>query len=355
MRSCTGCSSMPDAAALRHWVERRWYRAGPGVLLVLLPFSAVFAVLVQLRRWAYRSGLFASTHPGVPVVVVGNLTVGGTGKTPLVIWLAERLAEAGIRAGVVLRGYGGSARGVQLVSGASDPAQVGDEAVLIAMRTGCTVAVGVDRRAAAALLVDAGCKLILSDDGLQHLALRRDLEIVVIDGARGLGNGALLPAGPLREPARRLRQVDAVVINGAESAALSGTTPCAAGTALRMTLQPGALRCLFNDHVAALASLRGEVVHAVAGTGNPGRFFGLLRELGALPIEHAFPDHHRFQAEELHFDDARRIVMTEKDAVKCMGFATDRMWCLPVAAQLPPAHVARLLRLLLAAGTKGGS
>ncbi len=225
--SCTGCSSMPDSNALRRWLERSWY--GGRRRSWLAPLTLLFAGITGLRRLAYRWGLLASQHPGVPVVVVGNLTVGGTGKTPLVIWLALQLHRQGLRVGVVLRGYGGSAVGPMPVTATSDPAAVGDEAVLIATRTGCAVAVGRQRAAAAGLLAASGCELVLSDDGLQHLALRRDLEIVVVDGARGFGNGALLPQGPLRESPSRLRGVAAVVINGPDATGLAAATRGTAG------------------------------------------------------------------------------------------------------------------------------
>jgi len=332
---------MPEFAGLRSWLVRRWYAGAPP--LSLQPLSWLYGMLVRIRRALYSSGWLARHHPGVPVVVVGNITAGGTGKTPLVLWLAERLRAAGQRPGVVLRGYGGAERGPRLVGAGDTPAQVGDEAVLIARRAGVPVAVGADRVAAARLLVAQGCTLVLADDGLQHLALQCDLAIAVVDGARGFGNGALLPAGPLREPAAMLGEIDLVVIHGADATGIAQGRE-----ALHMSLQPAPLRALLADREEALATLRDQPVHAVAGIGNPQRFFELLRSLGARPVEHAFADHHPWRAADLAFDDATRIVMTEKDAVRCGAFAAERMWYLPVNASLPPADAARLLRAVLA-------
>jgi tetraacyldisaccharide 4'-kinase len=332
---------MPDARAFHAWLIRGWYqgRARP----LLAPLAWLFAAYTGLRRLAYRCGLMASRHAGVPVVVVGNLTAGGTGKTPLVIWLAEQLHARGIVVGVVLRGYGGLASGPLRVNADSDPAEVGDEAVLIARRTGCPVAIGRKRVAAARLLADQGCKAVLCDDGLQHLALQRDLEIVVVDGARGFGNGALLPQGPLRETPDRLRSVAATVINGSDSTGIAMRVK----DALTMTINAAALRSVATDAQIALQDLRGGEVHAVAGTGNPERFFALLRTLGCRVVEHGFPDHHAFTPVDMAFADQLPIVMTEKDAVKCRAFATDRMQYLQVSAKLSPADAARLLQLVL--------
>jgi tetraacyldisaccharide 4'-kinase len=328
---------MPEVSAAQRFIERRWY--GARAPWWLLPFSWLFGCGVRLRRWAYRTGVFASRHPGVPVVVVGNLTVGGAGKTPLVIWLATQLRKRGMRVGIVLRGYGGSARVPTLVSADSDPLVVGDEALLLAQRTDCTVCVGRDRAAAAERLVAEGCQLILADDGLQHLALRRDVEIVVIDGVRGFGNGALLPAGPLREPLTRIRMADVVVVNGEPAAALATVV----GHPPVMQLRPVELVQLNTGARSPLEMLRGRRVHAVAGIGHPARFFAQLRTLGALIEEHAFADHQRYLPHDLTFDGAGLIVMTEKDAVKCRALANDRMWMLTVEALLTESDAARLL------------
>jgi tetraacyldisaccharide 4'-kinase len=331
---------MPEIHGIRRWFLRRWY--GGEAPAWLAPLALGFAALSGLRRLAYLHGLLASAHPGVPVIVVGNLTAGGTGKTPLVLWLVQQLQQRGLRVGVVLRGYGGSATGPRIVNAGSDPAVVGDEAVLIAGRADCLVAIGRRRAAAAALLASSGCQVVLSDDGLQHPALRRDLEIVVIDGMRGFGNGALLPQGPLRERPGRLRSVAAVVINGSDA------TGVAAGirAPFSMAIVPDGLFRLASGSPIPLDCLRGAAVHAVAATGNPDRFFALLRTLGCQPVEHAFADHYALRAADLAFADQLPVVMTEKDAVKCRAFATDRMQYLKVSATLPDQDAARLLQLV---------
>lgn len=339
-------NSMPRAYRMQRWIERRWYAGRPPLLL--RPCAALYGLLMRLRRRAYQRGWLASLHPGVPTVVIGNLTVGGTGKTPLAIWLASELRARGYRPGLVLRGHGGRQRSPRLVQGEDDAAQVGDEAVLLAQRTGCPVAVGVRRAAAARLLVEAGCDLVLADDGLQHLALRRDLEIIVIDGERGFGNGALLPAGPLREPADRIAEAALLVMHGEDRRRVLP----AGSQGLSMRLAPLALRNVATGAEAPLSLLRGARVHALAGTGHPQRFFALLRELGAQPLEHPRPDHHRPRAGELDFGDDLAIVMTEKDAVKWRPLVQGRehVYCLPVAVELAPADAAHLIERVLAAG-----
>ncbi len=314
-----------------------WQRRTP-LLWPLLPLAALFLAVTTLRRALYRRGLLRSVRLPVPVVVVGNITVGGTGKTPLLIHLAGELVARGYRVGVVSRGYGGQGGPrPRQVTPESDPLADGDEPVLIARRCAVPVAVGVDRPAAAQLLVDAGCNLILSDDGLQHYRLARDVEIAVIDGERGLGNGWPLPAGPLREPPARLASVDAVVVNGT-----------AQPGALAMTLVPGRL-CRVSDpnDCRALAELAGSRVHAVAGIGHPARFFATLRRAGLTVVEHPFPDHHPFRAEEIRFGDAGvPVLMTAKDAVKCGSIAGPEHWYLEVTAQPDPKLVEQLLEAL---------
>jgi tetraacyldisaccharide 4'-kinase len=339
---------MPEVAGLRRWLGHRWYGGAPP--LALQPLAALYGLITRIRRTAYARGWCRSRHPGVPVIVVGNLTTGGTGKTPLVLWLVAELRHAGQRPGVVLRGYGGTVRDARLVSASDTAEQVGDEAALICQRMQVPVAVGADRAAAAALLARAGCTVIISDDGLQHLALRRDLTIVVVDGERGFGNGALLPAGPLREPAARLDSADLVVVNGADHHRVA-----ARHDPLYLGLVPASLRNLRSGAEEAVDALRGASVHAVAGIGHPQRFFTLLRRLGAHPVEHTFGDHHRFVPGELAFDGGQRIVMTEKDAVRCRAFATEQMWCLPVSAELPAGGATRLLNAVLAKIPAGGS
>ncbi len=322
-------------------LQRIWYgRAPPGAWLRLA--SGAYRAVTGLRRGLYRAGLLPRYRPPVPVIVVGNVTVGGTGKTPLVIRLARLLREAGHRPGIVSRGYGGMARTwPQQVRADSDPRMVGDEPVLIARHAGCPMAVGPDRRACArALVVHHDIDCLISDDGLQHYPLARDLEIAVVDGERRLGNGRCLPAGPLREPPGRLHEVDFIIVNGGQAHAHE----------VPMRLVPVALRAVADPHRARpLEDLRGLEVDAVAGIGHPGRFFATLRELGARVREHPFPDHHRYRREDLAGLPGP-IVMTEKDAVKCAGIVPADAWYLEVTAHLPDEFRTRFLRRL-----KGGS
>jgi tetraacyldisaccharide 4'-kinase len=324
-----------------------WYRERPRPS-PLQPLSALYGAVIRLRQRAYRLGWLSSARVGRPVVVIGNLTVGGTGKTPLTLWLASELRRHGFEVGIVSRGYGGS-NGSQprLVDPSASWREVGDEPLILARRSGCPTMVGGDRVAAARALVTRGVDVILSDDGLQHLRLARECEIVVIDGARGFGNGRLLPGGPLREPPARLRDADAVVVNGpALHASLAHAL--APGTLLTMALAATeALRLDGAEPPRPLAAFRGQRVHAVAGIGNPARFFAELRACGIEPIEHPFPDHHPFAAGELEFADQLPVLMTEKDAVKCAAFANPRLWYVPVSAQLSSADARELLTRVL--------
>jgi tetraacyldisaccharide 4'-kinase len=333
-------------------VEQRltelWYRERPRASL-LQPLAWAYRVALGARRRAYASG-WAPTHSaGKPVVVVGNLTVGGTGKTPLTIWLAGELTALGLKVGVVSRGYGAHRGGrPRLVDPQAQWREVGDEPLIIARRTACPTVVGGDRVAAARELVAGGVDVIVADDGLQHLRLARDCEIVVIDGARGFGNGRLLPAGPLREPLTRLRHADAVVVNGPIAhASLARVLP--GGAPLSMALvATEAVRLDALEAPRPLESFRGQRVHGVAGIGNPARFFAGLRAHGIEVLEHAFPDHHPFSAAELQFGAGLPVLMTEKDAVKCAAFANPRLWYVPVAAQFPAADARQLLTRVLA-------
>jgi tetraacyldisaccharide 4'-kinase len=326
---------------VRQRLERLWYQGGAGGAL-LVPLAAAYGALAALRRGAYRAGWLRARHLAQPVVVVGNLTVGGTGKTPLTVWLAQQLTGAGLRVGIVSRGYRRQGRGPRGVRAESDWRDVGDEPLILARRTGCPVLVAADRVAAARTLIARGAQVILADDGLQHLRLGRDCEIVVVDGARGFGNGRLLPAGPLREPPARLASADLVVVNGApEHASLAGVLPPAA---LRMRLEAGpAVRLDGRAAACALGEFRGRRVHAVAGIGNPARFFAALGARGIEVIAHPFPDHHPLSARELAFGDDLPVLMTEKDAVKCLPFADQRLWYVPVSAEFSEAD-ARTLR-----------
>ena len=309
-----------------------------GVAILLWPLSLLFGLVARVRRLLYLHGLRQSEAVPVPLIVVGNISVGGAGKTPLVMRLVELLREAGYQPGVISRGYGGqSAQWPRQVMADSDPHQVGDEPVLLARRCRCPVVVGPDRVAAARALLDTyGCNVILSDDGLQHYHLRRDLEIAVVDGFRRLGNGACLPAGPLREPPSRLRAVDFVVGNGA-----------ARGGEYLMSLRGDRAVDLTDPGISVtLAGFSQSTVHAVAGIGDPGRFFDQLRHARLRILEHPFPDHHAFRPEDLHFPQDLPVLMTEKDAVKCLAFAPEGCWYVPVSARLEPAFEEDLLKRL---------
>lgn len=323
---------------MSEWLQRHWYKSG-GWHLVLMPLSWLFRLLSSLRRLAYRLGIFKTVHLPVPVVIVGNIAVGGTGKTPLVIWLAEQLAQAGFKPGIISRGYGGKNDRPRPVTGNSDPAIAGDEPVMIADRTAAPVWIGRDRAATGMALLKAhpACDLIISDDGLQHYRLARDAEIVVIDGQRRFGNGQLLPAGPLRESIRRLASVDAVVSNGVASD--EGF--------IEMQLQPADFRNLMDATKFASASeFTGKRLLAIAGIGNPGRFFAQLKTMGLQCAEKPFPDHHAYRPEDLQTDAVDAILMTEKDAVKCRAFAEPGWWYLAVDAKLDHALVERVLKKL---------
>jgi tetraacyldisaccharide 4'-kinase len=309
-------------------LNKIWYEGAPTPLW-LKPLSAFYRVASGLRRFAYARRWRRATPLSCPVIVIGNLTVGGTGKTPLVCWLAVRLAGLGFRPGVVTRGYGGSNRRARLVQASDNPAVVGDEAILLGRRTGAPVAVGRDRPAAAQLLINAGCDVIVSDDGLQHYALMRDCEIVVVDGERLFGNGRLLPAGPLREGPARLKRADAVIVNGGP--AVIGANAVIAG-ALRMRVEPTGAISMRYGTTKDLRELSGHSVHAVAAIGNPRRFFDMLRRFGIEVLEHPLPDHAQLRIGDISFADDFPVLMTEKDAVKCADIAGPNHWYVPVSA-----------------------
>jgi len=315
-------------------LQKIWYTRS-AASQALRPLAWLFCGVVQLRRVLYRLRLLPSQRLPVPVIVVGNLTVGGTGKTPLVIAIVNCLQRAGYRPGIISRGYGGKARHwPQQVRPDSDPVMVGDEPILIARRTACPMAVGPERVVAGrSLLQHAEVDILVCDDGLQHYALRRDLEILVIDGVRRFGNGFCLPAGPLREPVRRKERVDFIVTNGASVEREYG-----------MEYRGDTLVNLARrENRRPLAGLAGQRVHGVAGIGNPPRFFAALRHAGLEVEPHAFPDHHAYIEAELDFGDDAPVIMTEKDAVKCGRFARDHFWYLPIEAQLDPELETRLL------------
>lgn len=311
--------------------DRVWYQSSLTITTaLLLPFSWIYAAITSVRRWCYRRNIFKSYHCGRPLIVVGNITVGGTGKTPCVMALAKQLIASGWKPGIVSRGVGGEAK-MKPVSVAPDASvsQVGDEALLLARVTQCPLFVCVDRvRAVRALLAaHPDCDVIISDDGLQHYRMQRDIEIAVVDGERHFGNGYLLPAGPLRESISRLNTVDFIITNG-------GSMP----QAYTMSLDPSCWVALCDQKTRVdLASFSQTVVHACAGIGYPDRFFNVLRGLGHQVIPHAFPDHYRYAAPDLSFGDSLPVLMTAKDAVKCEVFADERMWYLDVNVTINPS------------------
>jgi len=308
-----------------------WYRGQP-IFWLLLPLSLLFLIITAVRRWAYACGLLASYRAPVPVIVVGNITVGGTGKTPLVLALVERLRAAGYRPGIVSRGYGGeSANYPRLVVADDAASEVGDEPLLLAQRTQVPVVVDPKRgRGVRALLASSDCDVVICDDGLQHLALQRDIEIAVIDGMRGFGSGFPLPAGPLRELPSRLKTVDFCVSNGEFLAgALADVQPFV------MRLDADVWQPVNPAMTDAHPPEEGAAVQAIAGIGYPERFFTMLRRQGFVVTGNAFADHHAYSEADFGFDATQALVMTEKDAVKCRHMALNNAWYVPVKAQLP--------------------
>lgn len=328
-------------------MQRLWYERRPAWLLfLLLPLSLLFAVVVACRRAAYRLGMFRSVRVPCPVVVTGNITVGGTGKTPLVIWLAELLQSKGRRVGIVLRGYGGASRQwPRQVLPETPSSEVGDEAVLLATRTGAIVVAGPDRVAAALRAIELGADVVLSDDGLQHYRLARDCEIAVMDEHRGLGNGWLLPAGPLREPASRLRGIDLIATTRRSNSRPGDETDTAPNRiTVRAQLQHAV--SLATGEERTLESFRDGAVHAIAGIGNPAAFFVALEQAGLRVQARPLPDHAALTAADIGFPDDLPVLMTEKDAVKCRGFADGRHWAVRLHTQIDAADTAKVSLLL---------
>lgn len=318
-----------------------WY-GGNRLYWLLWPVAFVYRRLVMLRRFAYRRGWLESVDVGIPVVVVGNLTVGGTGKTPLVAWLAVTLRERGFRVGIICRGYRGEAVDwPQVVDAGSDVAVVGDEAKLLVRLTECPVVAGPDRVEAAQICKrQQALDVVLSDDGLQHYRLKRAFEIAVVDGSRGLGNGLCLPAGPLREPATRLREVDAVVVNDGDFEK-SG--------AIRASVRAVCAREIATGERRPLTEFRGRAVHAVAAIGNPGRFFDLLTRHGLDVDPRPLADHAALSAEELGFADGAPVMLTEKDAVKCEGLKIGNVWSVVTELEFSAGDGERLIGTLVRA------
>ena len=319
------------------WIENCWYSKHP-VLLALVPFSWCYELITGLRRCFYRIGILPIGQLNKPVIVVGNISVGGTGKTPLVIYLCRYLKAKGLRPGIISRGYGATiSKWPQHVKKDSDPAYFGDEPVLLARRTDCPVVIDpMKLRAATMLIATNNCDVIICDDGLQHYALARDIEIAVVDGIRRHGNNHCLPAGPLREPVSRLDSVDMIVNNGESN---DGEF-----TMHYEYKQLCSLLC--EGQRRDLVTLSGKLVHAVAAIGNPERFFSCLRRQGLQIIEHKFRDHYPLTAKDINFDDDRLVIMTEKDAIKCTAFATQKHWFLPIEVNMPKIFTEYLSQLL---------
>jgi len=318
-------------------IDKIWYANHP-ISFALIPLSWLFCAIVALRRLAYKYRLLKSYHPPIPIIIVGNITVGGTGKTPLVIWLVQFLKKQGFKPAIISRGYGGRAQSwPQPVYPDSDPQLVGDEPILLARQAGCPIVVAPRRsQAVQRLLKNEDCNIIISDDGLQHYALHRDIEIAVIDGIRRYGNQRCLPAGPLREPVKRLEKIDLIVIKDG-----------GLHDEFCMQYDTKALRRIVDETISqSLSSLQGNTVHAIAGIGHPARFFSTLRDYGLILHCHEFSDHHHYKQSDIHFNDDLPVIMTEKDAVKCRQIASPQHWYLPIEANLPSSFGERLLREL---------
>lgn len=315
--------------------QRLWYDRRRAASIPFVPLSWLFAAVTALRRSAYRRGLLERHRLDTPVIVVGNITVGGTGKTPFTIWLAERLAARGLKVGIILRGYRGTSPAwPRHVTPHTPWEEVGDEPAMIARRTSAIVVAGPDRAADARLAIELGAEVVLSDDGLQHYRLDRDCEILVIDGKRLFGNGRLLPAGPLREPQLRSKRVDLQVITVRASeqhrVACPGDEPPAVIARAQVTRAVN----LVSGEVRALASFVGRAVHAVAAIGHPESFFAALEGLGLTIHAHPHPDHAPLAREHIVFADEAPVLMTEKDAVKCAALADTRHWAVPLEITL---------------------
>ncbi|MFW5451192.1 MAG: tetraacyldisaccharide 4'-kinase [Methylophagaceae bacterium] len=325
------------------WLINSWYQPHP-IRWLLWPISIVYRLIIWCRQALYTIGIFKHYKLPVPVIIVGNISVGGTGKTPLVIWLVKQLKLAGLRPGIISRGYGGNADHYpQLVTAHSDPSIVGDEPIIISRHTGCPMAVAPNRVAAGQLLLQQhDCNIIIADDGLQHYALERDIEIVVVDGQRLFGNQYCLPAGPLREPLSRLEYVDFIVHNGGSSVDYN------------MTLLQGQAINIADPNIKKdLSYFIGKPIHAIAGIGNPKRFFDQLSEQGLTIQAYPFTDHHIFTSTELQFDDDAPIIMTEKDSVKCQSFANKNMWYIAIEASISGKLDQQILQKLAGLSSHG--
>jgi len=308
-----------------NWLVNSWYQPSP-IRWLLAPLSGLYRIIIALRLSLYRHGILQSTSLSVPIIIIGNISVGGTGKTPAVIWLTKQLQQAGYRPGIISRGYGGKSPGqTKIVTKYSLASDVGDEPIIIFRQTACPTVVGANRVAVGQTLLDNyDCNVIISDDGLQHYALKRDIEIVVIDGKREFGNQYCLPAGPLREPLSRLKSVGAIIYNGSDGDVVHNM----------QLIQTMAVNLIDSTNTRPIDTFKTSEVHAIAGIGNPTRFFDHLTAKGLKLIPHSFADHHPFQLNDIDFGDQKPILMTEKDAVKCQHFANKNMWYIPIKATI---------------------
>jgi tetraacyldisaccharide 4'-kinase len=330
---------------LHRYLNSLWYDT-PGILnLLLLPISGLYQIIIFFRKHYYKRRYSLNTQTKLPVIVVGNITVGGTGKTPFVIWLADFLIQHGYKPGIISRGYGGKSAIYPLqVQKDAKVSIVGDEAVLLARRTSCPVIIAPNRIEALQYIEkNTSCNIVISDDGLQHYKLKRQIEVVIVDGARMFGNEYCLPAGPLREPLSRLKSVDFIVINGDDAQQFTDTN------VYQMELLQNEFYNISSPELkVSYEDFLGQPVHAVAGIGHPERFFQALIQKGLSVEAHEFPDHYIYQEKDLHFhhDKECRIIMTEKDAVKCESFADYRYWCAKIDAALSSPFEESLLEKL---------
>ena len=303
-------------------LDAYWY-SNNVIAWLLLPLSWFYCLIAVLRQNFYEIGLLKSQKLQLPIIVVGNISVGGTGKTPLLIAICKLLKEQGIKPGIVSRGYGGDFTGVKLVSREDTAKTVGDEPFMLAQQSHCPVAVGINRVAAAQFLIDhATCDIILSDDGLQHYRMKRDFEIAVVDTSRRFGNGFCIPAGPLREPVSRLSKTDMIVHHGESP------------EDYQFSLEFNDAVNIATSETRSIESFKHATVHALAGIGHPKRFFDQLSQAGISTIEHAFPDHYTYEEKDINFNDDHPVLMTEKDAVKCISISGNNCWAIPVEAKL---------------------
>jgi tetraacyldisaccharide 4'-kinase len=327
-----------------------WYKQKVSLFLWFLwPLSKIYLCIINTRKFLYKHKIFKSYKLNVPIIIVGNITVGGVGKTPLVIYLAEILKKQGLKPGIISRGYKGQAKEPQIVTINSSPNLVGDEPVLIAKRTNCPIVVGKNRvKAAKYLLKNFSVDVVISDDGLQHYALERDLEIIVIDGERYFGNGYCLPLGPLREPQAKLNSADLLIINGGEKDDIKDNIKIKEiNKIVNMQIKSDKLYNVKDlNKFCALSSLLTTKVHAIAGIGNPYKFFDYLKAKGFEIIEHIFSDHYVFKGKDLFFNDNYPVIMTEKDAIKVKFFAKENFWCLPINVVLSQDFDKLFLELL---------